>query len=133
MSKASQSASAPSHVRFSALDVDAESGHAQPSAPPSRWFDPVFLRKVVLAQALFCCVVLIPLAVAVAWRRGGSGSDSEFGPVDPPGSLANAVKIDALMATLEDLQEVANAHNGTRCVTSEPRCQGGRWPDRGPG
>ena len=69
MSKASQSASAPSHVRFSALDVDAESGHAQPSAPPSRWFDPVFLRKVVLAQALFCCVVLIPLAVAVALGR----------------------------------------------------------------
>jgi hypothetical protein len=114
-----------SSTRFTALEIDIDSpatdraanltagaSHARPPKP--RLQDPVCLRRL-LAVSGAVIVALVSTIIIMAYWGSASPDGVPFGPVDAPGSLPAAIEIEALMKTLNDLQDVAMANNGSRC------------------
>lgn len=115
-------------ARFSALDTDVEVGGKGDGAtllsPPSggklsgRLSSVSFLQKAVAALALVSLALVISLGVALSSSSSSSSTITPNGPVnpDPPGTLPGSVQVVNIMATLKDLQDVAKANGGSRCV-----------------
>ena len=125
----SDSAPGGGSIRFSALESDADHSLDEKLSPvrsvPKFEQDPGVkcmssiraLRWSVAGLSVLSLVLIIALGAVAS--RSTSGSTTPIVPnpnPDPPNTLPGAVSVANIMSTLADLQLVAAAHNGSRCV-----------------